>query len=83
VVRREHHDHDVTLERGVVRRPALGGEPEYVGVIATSTWPVSSTVTSRRMPRSSIVSTGTSGSGTAATAAHTSDLSEPQLAIAV
>ena len=42
----------------------IAGQPEYVGVISTRTGRrASSTSTSRRMPRSSMVTTGTSGSG--------------------
>ena len=53
------------------RMVSTAGQPEYVGVIVTMTRP-SSTRTSRRIPRSSIVSTGSSGSGTAATSARRS-----------
>src|SRR5665811_1456852 len=52
---------------------SIAGHPEYVGVISTFTVRAcSSTSTSHRMPRSSIVMTGTSGSGMDAIAARRS-----------
>src|SRR5699024_10727937 len=45
---------------------SMAGQPEYVGVTWTWTQPRSSSATSRRMPRPSIVTTGLSGSGTSA-----------------
>src|SRR4051794_7414524 len=45
---------------------SMAGHPEYVGVIVTWTRPWSSSVTSRRMPRSAIVTCGSSGSRTVA-----------------
>src|SRR5512139_650397 len=47
------------------RIASIAGQPEYVGVIVTWTCPWAETSTSRRIPRSSIVRTGISGSGTA------------------
>src|SRR5215203_4325154 len=49
---------------------SIAGQPEYVGLTCTCTQPRSSSVTSRRMPRSSIVTTGISGSGTSAARAQ-------------
>ena len=50
--------------RGRRRMASIAGQPEYVGVIVTWTRPWSSSATSRRMPRSSMVTTGISGSST-------------------
>ena len=51
---------------GPSRIVSIAGQPEYVGVICTCTRPWSSSVTSRRIPRSAIVTTGSSGSGRSA-----------------
>src|SRR5699024_5100320 len=50
---------------------SMAGQPEHVGVMGNTAVP-STISTPRRMPRSSIVSTGTSGSGTVFTTSHSS-----------
>src|SRR5699024_2883049 len=50
---------------------SMAGQPEYVGVMVTTTVP-SITSTARKMPRSSMVITGTSGSGTVLTISQSS-----------
>src|SRR5699024_3795892 len=49
----------------------MAGQPEYVGVIVTTALPSTSS-TPRRIPRSSMVNTGTSVSGTTLTASQSS-----------
>src|SRR6266508_2517157 len=52
------------------RIDSIAGQPEYVGVMVTTTRS-SDTETPRRMPRSAMVMTGSSGSGTARSASMT------------